>query len=317
MSSPEGTLLYHHNITDALTGSDTQVRQTVQRVAEVDPDSFFLSEAYDANAPTSRVEHVAEDLQKQGYAIQYGSYSEPGRPDQHGFVAGVRGNLLAGHFGTTELAGRVVVEAAMFEKSSGIPFAEVEGHFGDHKARRQLEFAAFSKRYGAYIEHGGALVLSGDLNNAIDETSAFARAMRVGAAVANTCFAGQAKLVEMGDAHGLQKMIGRIASLLIRGADQLDGEDIRRLIDTYHFTDANTEHLPTSFVPHLPGALLKAVSTLPPLERWLLGKPHIEADHIMATKGTLTDFTVYQRLPGDEHLATSARYSLLPAQAGA
>jgi endonuclease/exonuclease/phosphatase family metal-dependent hydrolase len=308
-SAAEGTIIYTHNATDALSGSDAQVRQLLDRIRTVNADSIFISEAYRLGASTERIDNAVADLART-HVVAIGPYTEAGRPDQHGFLAAVRKEFLMGRLAVVYFAGRAAVQATMIEKNSGRLFTQVQVHFGDHKLRRQAELDAFFMQYGGHLEARVPLVLAGDLNNAIDN-SLFAQAVTAAGRFARSHFADQATMVEQRQGRSV---VGRIASLAIRASDQLDGEDICRLMTEGNLTDCNTEHLPTGFVPHLPRLLSLALSMTPGLGAWLLGTPHIEADHIMANTGMLTDFTRYPRLPGDEHLGISAVYRLPPLQ---
>jgi len=303
----EGTRIYAHNATDAFSRGDQPTKDMLERISDVHADVFFITEAYDATKDTIHIENVAEDLDNAGYRVNYGRYSEQTRKDQHGYIIGVREGLLVGGFTTVALAtGRLLVQAAVVEQSSGREFLYVGGHFGDHKAARTAEVGSFLDLYRARLDARQPLVLSGDINNAVDYTF-FRAALWLGGTAAQLVFAEKARKQETGER---QSAIGRVSSLAIRAKGQLDGADIKRLRDEGYLFDANNDHVATSFVPGL-GPLEKVVERIPALRAWLLKQPHIEADHIMANIGMFVDFRTYQALANDEHLGIAATYQLV------
>lgn len=301
MPQVESLNLYTHNTTNAFNEADGRIEDQFRRLQEANPDAGFLSEAYSVDhAGDEHLQSVVRRFGELGYKAFAFDYSEFGRRDRHGGIMFVRREMFVAHQ-VLQFAGRQALQVAV-KAPTGEVLTMIGAHANDHQDRRADEVQQIIRHYATELGSNLPVVLLGDLNSAVDE-SRFARMVQSrGSKVAhNRRLAALAAEQEA----GRRSAIGRLASIAIRASGQLEGDSIRRIVESGFSVTANPDHLRTSYPP----ASIPAAARLL-LHALKLDRPYIEADYILANKGRFAEFTRYQRLPHDEHAAISARYYL-------
>jgi len=308
VADTEGTLLFNHNATEAVGGSDQRVIAELDLIRSVDPDAGYLSEAYGSLTSQIRIDSFLEDVQRMGYAVDTHIYTRPDEAYRHGSISFARPDLIVKPPTYPEFNGRTATETVLIEESSGRRYLKLDFHASSTKRERGLEVDRLLLYYGRRLMLAEPFLLDIDLNNA-EDGSAFALLAHALGTVART--GSLPELARQDETNEHHTLLGRLASIFIRADDQLDAEDITKLLEYGWLKSANVAHERTSFVPQLPPKLERLVRLIPAIGAWLLDQPHIEADYFLANVGQFSDFRTYPRQPEDEHLATSVRYSLL------
>jgi len=312
-TSLDDVLLYTHNAKNAFDeGNPQRIDAYLERLAEVNPDAGFLSEAYLwQHASDEHLQQVLTKFGDLGYkaiAFDYSEYDrDASRPDRHGGIMFARRKMYVGGeiFGLNGQDGRRAIQMTL-QTDSGERFVMVGAHANDRPEPRGIETDELRCHYVELHDNGVPVVMIGDFNS--DAVSAkknmLARVLHAGGRLASHSkrLARQAAEQEAGQRN---TKVGRLASLAIRSYFQLEGDTIRQLIGEQSPTliSANTEHRPIGHVPkNVPGFVRRALRIMPWLDR-----PYIESEYIFADEGySFSGFTRYSRLVGDEHAAISA-----------
>lgn len=294
----EGTTYYVHNV-GGIEGRgivDPDRRALViDRLVALRPAAFMLSEAYPAT-DVAALNRTVRELQDVGYMIARVAYSEPGRPDQHGMLAGALRERNAG-LTIMNYAGRLGLHIDLTDPASGYPVYGRFMHANDRAAPRKREIAALLDDFPA----GEAAVLGGSLNTAIPRGVLLHGLHVIGRP---TRLLARFEAIP-GEPH--PSLPRRGLSLLNRVSAQLDGEEIEKII-ARSFVNADLNDLHTALVPTLKPGLNERLAQMA-LIGPAFSEPQTTLDYLYGRRGDWRDYTRHELLEGDDHTGISATFT--------